>query len=256
MRHTYRRVIRFLILVLAGQFVLLFCWPHFPCYGSGDASEPFQKTPAADLIEIVLRDSSRWLPLLAHDKLQDGFDFIVKTKPETAADLPPNSNLQDELKAATFAASIQELLKRKDTGAELLARYRGMDPVVGNTAKPGKKRELEYKSHKRLCVMEIVLAQYDILDNLTKAHRRDVVKECLAKYQNGRLGKYEADHRAFTALLLGRVLQQEKYPPFMLKIQEDPDIVIFLVKGPQVSSMTTLNIILSQAQQFLSNKHR
>lgn len=242
--------------VFIGQIILILCWQQSPGYSSSAAPDPSQKMPTADLIEIVFREPSGWLPLQAHNNLQDGFNAIAKPESETAANPVEYKNLLGEFKAITYSTSVKELLKRKDAGTELLARYRGMDPVVENTAKPGKRRGLEYKSHESLCVMEIMLAQYDILDNLTKTQRRDLLKECLAKYRDGKLGKYEAGHRAFTALLLGRVLQQEKYPPFTFKIQEDPGIGLFLAKGPRVSNMSIINTILSQAQQFLSGRPR
>jgi len=246
------RVTRLRILVFIGQIILMFCWQQSHCYSSGDATNSSHKMPTTGLIENVLRNSSDWLRLLTHNNLQDGFDAIAKPKPETAINSLKYNDLLVEVKAETFTASINELLKRKDAGAQLLARYRDMNPVAENKKECG--NNLDYKSHRKLCVMEILLAQYDILSSLTMAQRRDLLKECLAKYKDGRLGKYEASHLAFTALLSGRVLQQEKYPPFMDKIQENPDIVTFLAKGPQVSSSSVLNEILSQARQFLSNK--
>lgn len=165
MCHICRRIIKYAIssaLVLIVQIFLISCGQQSPGSSFSDASNPLQKVSTAGLIEIVLSHSFYW-EMQSRNTVQAGFNAI------------------------TYKASIQELLKRKDAGTELLARYRGMNYIVKNNFKRGERSELDYELQEKLCEMEVMLAQYSIINNLTKTQRLDLLKAALAKYQEERL---------------------------------------------------------------------
>ena len=124
-----------------------------------------QKMSTAGLIETVLNYPLYMLTILAYDSMQQGFNVMAKR-----------------------FNGIAELLERKDAGAELLARYRGMDPAGFKEVPNG---EGIGKYHFYFYRVELLLAQAAIRAGLTETQRLELQKELLAKYEvKKRIGGY------------------------------------------------------------------
>jgi hypothetical protein len=180
------------------------------------------------LVETVLS-----YPLLgdmrAYNSIQQGFDAV----------------------AGQFNG-IPELLNRKDAGTELLARYRTMEPAAIKD-----NWTLLQKGDYAMGIanIEILLAQYTILDDLTLTQRQELLEETIAKYQIKQkyAEVYGQSGQECTAWLTGRALQQASYAPFEQKIQQDVSLQNFLSTG-SFPNDSVFSEIYSQAQQFLSGR--
>jgi len=144
------------------------------------------------------------------------------------------------------------LLNRKDAGTELLARYRNMEPAAIKD-----NWTLLQKGDYAMGIadIEILLAQYTILDDLTQAQLQGLLKETIAKYhvKQEYAEIYGQSGQACTAWLTGRALQQASYAPFEQRIQQDISLQNFLSTGFYANDLV-LSEIFSQAQQLLSGR--
>lgn len=225
MRHSLRN-----FLVIIGQIILIVCWKHMPAFASDIAHEKEQskKESSAELIKVFFNHPFYWR-MHAHNSLQDGFEVTADTE------------------------TLYKLLTRKDAGTTLLAKYHKIESDF-KTGFKGKANDPDYflALHEKSCEMEMLLAQYTVIDKLTKNQRRALLKDALAKFQTTEHDK--TSRMIFTALLLGRILQQESYPPFMRTL-ERPPVKYFIEKAPLPLIATPIfNEILTQAQHFLSTQ--
>ena len=142
-----------------------------------------RKMSTSGLIETVLNYPLYMLTVLAYDSMQQGFDTMTKQ-----------------------FNGIAELLKRRDAGAGLLARYRGMDPAG---FKEGPAEEGAGKYHFYFYRVELLLAQDNVRAGLTETQRVELQKELLVKYEvKKRIGGY-AGGLAKEVMSLNGILQQE-----------------------------------------------
>jgi hypothetical protein len=182
----------------------------------------------AGLVETVLN-----YPLLgemkAYNSIQQGFDAV-----------------------AVQFNGLPELLNRKDAGTELLARYRTVEPAAIK-----ENWTLLQKGNYAMGIadIEILLAQYTILDDLTLTQRQELLEEAIAKYQIKQKYAeiYGQSGQECTAWLTGRALQQASYATFEQKIQQDVSLQNFLSTG-SFANESTLSEIYSQAEQFLAGR--
>lgn len=163
-----------------------------------------QKISTAGLIETVLNYPLYMLTILAYDSMQQGFNVM----------------------AGRFNG-ITELLKRKDAGTELLARYRGMDPAG---SKEGPCREDIGKYHFYFYSIELLLAQDAVRAGLTQTQRLELQKELLAKYElKKRIGGYGGG-LAKEVMSLNGVLQKED----SVRVSST---VVYTLKGSKVPAL-------------------
>ena len=115
-----------------------------------------EEMSTAGLVETVL-DYPLYGDMRAYNSPQQGFDAV----------------------AGRFNG-LEELLKREDAGAELLARYLTLDPAAID-----EDWTLSQKGRYVCSIgdVEILLAQDAILSGLTETQHYDLVKEAAAKYQ-------------------------------------------------------------------------
>lgn len=227
---------------------LFFFFYQVPCKASEGTAE-LAETSTAELIETVLHDVSFW-KVLAHNNLQDGFNALIEPKIASGPDLSASKDLTGEVTAAARAARVKELLSRKDAGKELLAKYRAMPPISGSSSK--QQGSLDGEAYRRLCVIELVLTQYGVLENLGKTQRRYLLLECLAKHEHESLKEQGGNHKIFASLLLGRIMKREQYTPFIgkVRIRKETGLRNFLAAGPQVEDPSVLNEIVVHARRF------
>lgn len=151
------------------------------------------KMSTAGLVETVINYPLYWDMLGSNSGLQQGFNAV-----------------------AVRFNGLQELLKRKDAGAELLTRYSGMNPIGFRDS-----TDEEIGEHLFQCYsVEILFAQAAIRANLTEAQRQMLQKELLAKYElkksikeDGGLTKVIMALNGFSQEILGRASPISVYTP-------------------------------------------
>lgn len=182
----------------------------------------------AGLVETVL-NYPLYGDIRAYDSLQMGFDHV----------------------SARFNG-LKELLNRKDAGTALIARYHTMDPAAIDEGWTILQKGRHVTSIQDI---EILLAQDAILANLAEKQCNDLVKEAITKIQakQGHIEIYGDYGQESTAWVIALVLRRVNYEPFIQKIEEDITLQTFLSKG-SFAGDSTLNEILSLAEQFLSEK--
>lgn len=232
---------------MTGPLLLCF-FQQIPCNALAGQAE-LVETSTTELAGTVLRETSFWR-LLAHNNLQDAFNALVEPKTASGPDLSASKDLASEVSAAARAARVKELLRRKDAGRELLAKYSAMPPIAGSSSK--QQGNLDGEAYRRLCVIELILAQSGILENLGKAQRRYLLLECLAKHEHESLKEQSGNHQIFASLLLGRIMRREQYPSFIgkVRIQKETGLRKFLSAGQQVVEPSVLKEIDVHARRF------
>lgn len=115
------------------------------------------KISTTDLIETVLNYPLFGNVWWSRNNIQQGFEHMFS-----------ESN------------GVRELFKRRDAGALLLAKYRGMDPAG---FKKGASLEERDNDVMRLQEVEILLAQDAVQAALTESQRTELKKLILAKYE-------------------------------------------------------------------------
>lgn len=140
----------------------------------------------------------------------------------------------------------QELLRRKNAGSELLRFYKKMD-----ASKIEQNRDLltKGKFSVEFINIEILLAQEEILKQLSRAERMELISESIKKYE---IKKENSDihgvfGQAMTALPLGRLLQILSSKAEMQFAQE-PELGHFLASG-QLKNAIILSEIVEIARE-------
>jgi hypothetical protein len=180
------------------------------------------------LVETVL-DYPLLIDMSAHNFTQDGVDAV-----------------------ASYFYGLPELLNRQGAGVELLVKYRSVnwhDIQDGWT-------DIEKGNYMfKIRAIEILLAQIPVLVNMTSAERQALLVECTKKYEE--TARHPKLFSRFslepTAWLMGMVLQQENYTPFIQKISQDNGLKTFLDRG-NFSTDPVLEEIKLLAAQYLKEK--
>ncbi|NLM20235.1 MAG: hypothetical protein GX207_00605 [Peptococcaceae bacterium] len=185
-----------------------------------DESDPQSSQPSkpavsqlstSALLDIVL-DSTVWEGVPLCQEPQKKFDAVAKNFKE-----------------------LQELLQRKDCGAELLARYR--------------KTELLAPS----CIIETILAQQAILNGLTTHQLQELLALTLEKLQ-AQQQLQDIQHINHLGWLMGKTLQQIGYESFQQQIGRDRVLRDFLANGVLNDNML-LETIEQQTKDYLYNNN-
>jgi hypothetical protein len=167
--------------------------------------------------------------IYAYDKIQQGFEAV-----------------------SSHFNGIQELLQRKDAGALLIHKYKGMDPSAFDLNWSLEKRNNHIAN---FCYIEILIAQEEILLNLHKNQKQALLQDCILKTQEK--VKYPEVYGMISlrnvCLITGRILLTEKFEPILSKSTKDDKLQTFLENGylPDVSLVEEL---LSLAIQYLNVK--
>ena len=101
--------------------------------------------------------------------------------------------------------------------------------------------------------IEVLLAQQTIIDNMTRAERRELVAEALIKDESKEQYGYGFYSEQMTAWVIGRVLQSEDYQPFMQQLAIDKTLQTFLTLGSFHGENVSQGIFLL-ARQYLAEE--
>ncbi|MEW6557837.1 MAG: hypothetical protein AB1349_10865 [Elusimicrobiota bacterium] len=189
-----------------------------------------KKMSTEGLIETCLRYP--FLPdMFLSNNIQKGFESIVLT-----------------------FNGLQELLRREDASTKLLAKYRQIRKLDRQSIQ---KEFGEFGVFYFRC-FEIVISQNIILSKLSEEEKVKLLRECIWKYHERQKHPntygYVSKHRVKsheTLLLMGRILENEEYKPFKLKIQDKKYLRDFL-DGAVWASDT--DEIIPEVEKFLKNK--
>jgi hypothetical protein len=184
--------------------------------------EILSQIPTDELIQAYL-DYPFLITIMFYDNLQTGFDV-----------------LKNQFNGA------RELLRRKNAGSELLRFYKKMD-----ASKIEQNRDLltKGKFSVEFINVEILLAQEEILKQLSRSERMELISESIKNYE---IKKENSDihgvfGQAMTALPLGRLLQILSRKAEMQFAQE-PELRHFLASG-QLKNATILSEIVEIARE-------
>ncbi|MEW6104420.1 MAG: HEAT repeat domain-containing protein [bacterium] len=157
---------------------------------------------------------------------------------------------------------LQELLRRKDAGTKLLARYRQIRKLDRQSIQKelGKLGTLYFRC------FEMLISQDVILSKMTKEERIELLRESIWKFNEKQ--KYDLYSSASkdkegkrrvrspeTLLIMGRILQKEKFEPFILKTQNKESLRIFF-ENPHLYGSKLIDEIIPEAEKFLKEQEK
>jgi hypothetical protein len=147
---------------------------------------------------------------------------------------------------------LSTLLTRPDAGTLLLERYQAMD-LNEVQEKPTPAERGDFVS--RVRYLEIILAQPEILSQLSLEERTVLLQEAMVKRDEklALLAYYGYTGLEPTALLAGRILQLEGY-----LLDADPIVVRFLQDSAYTNDSQlalAINTIFAEADRFLATSH-
>lgn len=144
---------------------------------------------------------------------------------------------------------LQEFLRRKDAGANMIECYQKMNPESFDE-KWTLVEKGEYAA--KMYYLEILMAQDVILTNLNKDKRIILLSISMQKYQSKL--KYPEIYSILSleniALLMGRILLKQNYEPFVLKISKNEKLNTFIKQGVLFDTKL-INEIVYHTQQYL-----
>lgn len=175
---------------------------------------------------------------------------------ETCLDYPLLSTMSahTSLQRGTVAVlanfnGFNELRRRPESGSVLANRYRQMGPQC----LPSDASEIEQGAYSfTFTHIEMILAQDDYLTKLSAKDRKTLLREALTKYQqkNAAADIYGIFGLKTTAFLLARIMQVERYKPFLQAISSDSYLQVFTDHVELQSRHETLDIVLKHATRF------
>ena len=179
---------------------------HFPVRGGTEEWKAF--TSHVQMLEACMVPEDLLATMSTEGLIKTCMDYPLKN------DLGNYNDFQKGFECVTGGFNgLQELLKKKDASAKLIAYYSSMKPEAFNRT-----LSIADKGFYAFDIMyvEMILAQSQILDNLTAQEQKELLSMCLEKsevrtdYQN----VYD-DSRFHIgwALLVGKLLQKLNYQP-------------------------------------------
>lgn len=140
-----------------------------------------------------------------------------------------------------------ELRQRSDAAVTLLDRYSRMQA----TCLPDSVRRGEYSLI--FSYLEMILSQDEYLTRLSPSERHTLLREALTKYAHKKLrvgDVYGIFGLKTTAFLLARLMQTERYAPFVTAVSSDPLLKTFTTDVDLQGQPQTLDIIIEHATKF------
>jgi hypothetical protein len=180
------------------------------------------------LVETVL-NYPRFLDLYFIDNYQQAFDILTE-----------NFN------------GFQELMDRKDAGIELLKRYEQMHPGCKDNnnwpsiGEPGSSASFAFT------YIEIIIAQYDILNQYDNEELIKALNEAVTKYKLKKRYDYSIFCKKHSVLIVGRVLHLIDYNPFIEEYNTNLYIKDFIDKVKLNNNFSTLDLINDYAKKYLN----
>jgi hypothetical protein len=143
-----------------------------------------------------------------------------------------------------------ELLKRQDAAILLLNRYKSMEPRCQENNWPSIPRPGSSTSFS-FAFIEILLAQYDILQQLDNEDTHILLKEAIEKYEEKQVYNYSVFSKKHTVLIAGRILFLNNYAPFMEEYSNDIYVKNFIDRIMLYSNFDTLDRVYVFAIDYI-----
>lgn len=180
------------------------------------------------LVESVL-NYPRFLDLYFIDNYQRAFDILTG-----------NFN------------GFQELMDRKDAGIELLQRYERMHPGCKENnnwpsiGEPGSSASFAFT------YIEIIIAQYDILNQYNNEELIKVLNEATTKYKLKQRYDYGIFCEKHSVLIAGRILHLKDYTPFIEEYNNNIYVKDFIDKVKLNNNFSTLDLVNDYTKKYLN----
>ncbi len=167
--------------------------------------------------------------MMAYDRVQEGFEYVKKG-----------------------FNGLQELLKRNDVGAGIVELYDKMDPdAIDKNWTPTEKGKHSFKFFN----IEILLAQDEVISNLSKKDRINLLREAHEKL------KVKQQHPeiygfmgfANNVLLMGRIMLKERYEPLEKLSSRETKLNVILQKAMPISEELMIEIV-KLVEKYLKQK--
>jgi len=228
-------------------------------------NNPIMAREDSDAYDFPIKPGTpEWKALTTHEQMREVLqvpedilkDMSTKALVQTCLNYPlygdiwACNSLQEGFEGVTAGFNgLQELLKRKDAGVELVKRYKEMDIKAFSqrwTLLQKGKHTAEFRH------IEILLAQDAILTNLTKDERVLLLAESVQKFQSMlQAGIYGIMNVETNTLLIGRIMLKENYNTFTQKVAGNKKLNRFLKKAV-VLDVESMNEIVSCAKQYIN----
>ncbi|NLJ39771.1 MAG: hypothetical protein GX432_13570 [Candidatus Atribacteria bacterium] len=143
----------------------------------------------------------------------------------------------------------QELLTRRDAGIKLFSRYKLMNPACNKNNWPsitGPGSSVSFS----FAFIEIIIAQYDILNQFNNEQIKPLLKETIIKYQEKTRYNYSVFSKKHTVLIAGRIMYIKNYSPFMEEYKKNIYVKTFIDKVMLYNNFETLDLIIDYANDF------
>ncbi len=140
-----------------------------------------------------------------------------------------------------------ELHQRPSAAALLLDRYQRMR--AGCLPKADQQGEYSFT----FSYVEMIVAQEEYLNQLSSAQRRILLQETLTKYADKQ--PYTDDVYGIfglktTAFVMARIMQAERYAPFLTELSNSPALQAFITDVNLQGNPQTLDVVVNHAKQF------
>lgn len=142
-----------------------------------------------------------------------------------------------------------ELSRRSDGSAALLARYERMNP----TCYRGLKSETEIGKHTLdYAIFEAILAQEDFLSKLSAEQKDRLLQLALEDYAEKKQHPdiYSIFNLKSTAIIMARLMDMEKYPPFLKAMQQDDYLKVFVESIELQGKVETIETVVKHAISY------
>lgn len=139
-----------------------------------------------------------------------------------------------------------ELLQRDDSPEVIFDRYKSMNPLCEINNYPdflGRGRSVGMA----FMAIEMILAQYDILNKFNDEQLNIVANESLLKCDQ----KGQSYYVKFTLLICGRILKIENYQPFIDLLDNNSLLQVYIDEG-QVEYQEILDLVKEQTINYLN----
>ncbi|TGE27587.1 hypothetical protein [Hymenobacter metallicola] len=141
-----------------------------------------------------------------------------------------------------------ELSQRPQAAAQLLSRYQLMRASCVPARSEWGRYSLDF------AYFELVMAQEEYVAQLSSVERRRLVQEALIKYaEKERLQGdiYGGLNLETAAFIMARVMQAERYAPFMTTVSTTPAVQDFIKEAQVLGRWEVLAVVVSHAQEFV-----
>jgi hypothetical protein len=147
-----------------------------------------------------------------------------------------------------------ELLQRDDAAKKLKNRYILMHPGCNKNnwpsiIEPGRNISFSF------AYIEILLAQYDILNQLDCATLKLLHDESNRKYSEKIFYNHSVFSKLHTVLIEGRIMYLNKYPPFLEEYNENHYVKIFIERA-NLLDFETLDLIHNYSDKFKNENEK